>query len=373
MLEKLRLSKKLLRELDYGVLITSIIIVLFSCLNIYSATFRKSGIVFVKLQLMWLLLGLGVVYVILLIDYNLIINYTPIFYWAGIGLLVLNDTILGSTHKGASSWIAIGSSRAIQPSEFAKIGMILMLAKVIDEIDGKINEPKNFFKVAFYAIVPMVLIVIQPDMGMTMVSFFIALGIFFAAGLSMKVILGGFGGITAIIAIIWNSPLMKPYWRLRLKAFINPAEYTSGMSFQLDQSKMAIGSGKIAGEGFTKGLQIASSNVPEAHTDFIFAVVGNEWGFLGAVFLVLLYGLLIYRFIYIARNSKDLFGSMVVVGVVSSFLFSILQNIGMTIGLMPITGITLQLMSYGGSSMITSFIAIGLVLNIGMRRKKINF
>jgi rod shape determining protein RodA len=248
-----------------------------------------------------------------------------------------------------------------------------MLAKLIDDMEGKVNEPRNFFKLAFYAILPMTLIVIQPDMGMTMVTFFIALGIFFIAGLDLRVIFGGLTGIAALIVIIWNSPLMKGYWKGRLLSFINPEAHGQGLGFQLNQSLMGIGSGKILGSGFTKGLQVAGNNVPEAHTDFIFAVVGEEWGLIGALVLLFLYGLLLYKFIKISKGSKDLFGSIIAVGVISSFLFSIFQNIGMTIGLMPITGITLPLMSYGGSSTLSNFMSIGLVLNVGMRRKKINF
>lgn len=372
MLEKLKIGKKLLRQLDVLIIILAIIIVLFSCINIYSATFRNLGVYYARLQFIWLLMGLFVIYIILLVDYALIKNYAAVIYWAGVILLALNDFVLGSTHKGANAWIGIGS-RAIQPSEFAKLGMMIMIAKLLEDMEGKINEPKNFFKLVFYALVPMVLIVIQPDMGMTMVSFFIVLGIFFVAGLNLKVIFGGFAGIATLIVIIWNSPLMKTYWKGRLLSFINPEAHGQGLSFQLNQSLMGIGSGKIFGEGFMKGLQISGSNVPEAHTDFIFAVVGEEWGLVGALFLISLYGFMIYRFIKIAKSSKDMFGSLVSVGVISTFLFSIFQNIGMTIGLMPITGITLPLMSYGGSSILSNFMSIGIVLNIGMRRKKINF
>lgn len=372
MLDKFKIDKKLLRQLDYSIIIICVIIVLFSCINIYSATFRSLGIYYAKLQFTWLILGLFIIYIILLIDYSMIGSFASIIYWASVILLALNDFVLGSTHKGATGWIGIGS-RAIQPSEFVKLGMIIMLARLLDDMEGKVNDPKNFLKLAFYSILPMILIVIQPDMGMTMVTFFIALGIFYVAGLNMKVIIGGFAGIIALIAVIWNSPLMKTYWKGRLLSFISPEGHGQGLSFQLNQSLMGIGSGNILGEGFTKGLQIAGNNVPEAHTDFIFSVVGEEWGFIGALVLLFLYVLLLYKFIKIAKNSKDLFGSIVVVGVISTFLFSIFQNIGMTIGLMPITGITLPLMSYGGSSILTSFMAIGLVLNVGMRRKKINF
>jgi len=141
----------------------------------------------------------------------------------------------------------------------------------------------------------------------------------------------------------------------------------------LTQSLIGIGSGGVLGKGFRKGTQTALSFIPEAHTDFVFAVVGEEWGLVGAVILLILYGVLIYRFIKIAKTSKDWFGSIVCVGVISTFLFSLIQNIGMTIGMMPVTGITLPLMSYGGSSILSSFMAIGLVLNVCMRRKKINF
>lgn len=372
MLEKLKINKKLLRQLDYSIIFIAIIIVLFSCLNIYSATFRRSGIYYSKLQFIWLLMGLCVVYCILLVDYAIIRNYASVIYWAGIVLLLLNDFVLKSIKNGANSWISIGS-RAIQPSEFAKIGMIVMLAKVLDDMEGQVNKPKNFFKLAFYAILPMTLIVIQPDMGMTMVTFFIALGIFFIAGLDLRVILGGLASIFVVIVIVWNSSLMPSYWKGRLLSFINPEAHAKGLTFQLNQSLMGIGSGKMVGEGFKNGLQIAGSNVPEAHTDFVFSVVGEEWGFVGALILLFLYGVLLYKFIKIAKSSKDIFGTIVTVGLISTFLFSIFQNIGMTIGIMPITGITLPLMSYGGSSILSNFISIGLVLNIGMRRKKINF
>ncbi|WP_102400110.1 rod shape-determining protein RodA [Haloimpatiens massiliensis] len=369
MLDKLKINKRLLREIDFSILIISIIIVVFGAINIFSAT---GGIKLFKLQLIWLLLGLIVVYIILIMDYNVIRNYSTLIYWAGVFLLILNDFVLGKISGGAKSWIGIGS-RAIQPSEFAKLGLILMLAKKIDDMEGKINEPKNFFTLVFYALIPMVLIVIQPDMGMTMVCFFIVLGIFFISGLDLKVIFGGIASLIVFIAIVWNSGLIHPYQQKRLTSFLNPEKEALGANLQLTQSLIGIGSGGILGKGFRKGTQTALSFIPEAHTDFVFAVVGEEWGLVGAVALLILYGVLIYRFIKIARTSKDWFGSVICVGVISTFLFSLIQNIGMTIGIMPVTGITLPLMSYGGSSILSSFMAIGLVLNVCMRRKKINF
>ncbi|SHH94369.1 rod shape-determining protein RodA [Clostridium grantii] len=369
MFEKLTINKKLRSHLDFVLITVTIIIVLFGCLNINSAL---KTMYYAKLQFNWLLLSLAVVYFTLLVDYKLIKNYVPIIYWTGVFLLVLNDFVLGKTTKGATAWISIGS-RAIQPSEFAKLGMILMLALLLEQMEGKINEPKNFFKLVFYAFIPMSLIVIQPDMGMTMVSFFIVLGIFFIFGLDLKVIIGGFVGIIGLVLALWNSSIMPAYWKTRLTSFLTPEEFSQGATFQLQQSLIGIGSGKLFGEGYGQGVQLEGNLIPEAFTDFIFAVVAEEWGFIGTLFLLTLYGILIYRMIKIAKESGDLFGSVVAIGVVSTFVFSLIQNIGMTIGLMPVTGITLPLMSYGGSSLLSNYIGIALVLNIGMRRKKIIF
>ncbi len=372
-LDKLTLDRKLIRELDLKTLLAIIAIVIFGAVNIYSATYLKSGTHYLRNQIIWLLIGLAVTYVILCFDYSVLENYATIFYWASIVLLIINDTIFkNSVVNGAASWIRIGSV-GIQPSEFAKLAMIIMLSKKLSDMNLEINNLKNFLTLAGYALLPMALIVIQPDMGMTMVCFFIVLGIFFVAGLDLKVIGGGFAGVAALIALIWNLSIMPTYWKNRLISFINPEADELGSGLQLLQSQIGIGSGEIFGKGFHKGTQVSGGFIPEAHTDFIFSVVGEEWGFIGAMILVLVYGYIILRFIIIARTSKDIFGSMLTVGIVSSLLFSLLQNIGMTIGLMPITGITLPFMSYGGSSMLTNFMAVAIVLNIGMRRKKINF
>jgi rod shape-determining protein RodA len=373
MLEKFRISRKLLRELDFTIIITVIVLVIFSAVNVYSATHLKIGNYYLKAQLIWLVVGLLLTYFILIFDYSIIQSYANIIYWFGVFLLILNDFVFKSTVNGATSWMKIGSLPSVQPSEFAKLGMIIMLAKQLSDMEGKINDLRNFFKLTAYAALPMGLIIIQPDMGMTMVCFFIVLGIYFAAGLDLKIIGGGIAGLIAVIAIVWNSPLMQTYWKTRLVSFLNPEADELGSGLQLIQSQIGIGSGGILGKGFLKGTQISGGFIPEAHTDFIFAVVGEEWGLIGAIALLILYGIVIYKLINIAKNSKDIFGSVICVGVIATLLFSILQNMGMTIGIMPITGITLPFMSYGGSSMLTAFMSLGVVLNIGMRRKKINF
>ena len=375
MLGRFSLNKKLIRDFDFGIVFVVILIVLFGCTNIYSATGASLGYYYVKLQLLWLLVGLVVMYVVILIDYTILSNYAPLIYWAGVLFLLYND-LTSSAVNGASSWISIGS-RAIQPSEFAKLGMIIMLARKLDDMEGNINNIKNFLILSFYALVPVALIVIQPDMGMTMVCFFIVLGIYFISGLNLKVIVAGFIAIIVLIVGVWNSGIMPFYWKKRLTIFLNPESDELGYGLQLIQSQIGIGSGGITGNGAKFGERavtgFVSQFVPESHTDFIFSMVGERWGFVGGIILLILYFILLYRIISIARRSKDLFGNIICVGVFSSFLFSIIQNIGMTIGILPITGITLPFMSYGGSSLLTNFIALGLVLDIGMRKKKINF
>lgn len=373
MLKKFKISRKLLRELDFTIIIAVIFLVIFSSINIYSATHLNYGNHYFKSQIIGLAVGLILVYFILIPDYAIIKNYAYVIYLFGMFLLILNCLpMFQSTVNGASSWIKIGPI-TLQPSEFAKTGIIIMLAKQLEDMEGKINDIKNFFKLTAYAALPMLLIIIQPDMGMTMVCFFIVLGIYFTSGLNLKIIGGVIVSLIVAVAIFWNSPFMQPHWKTRLISFINPGADPLGSGFQLAQSQIAIGSGGIMGKGFLKGTQISGGFIPETHTDFIFAVVGEEWGLIGALVLLLLYGIIIYRLIKIARCSKDIFGSVISVGIISTILFSILQNIGMTIGIMPITGITLPFMSYGRSSMLTGFMSLGLVLNIGMRKKKINF
>lgn len=364
-LKNFKINEKLIKNIDFSIIATVVVIVLFGILNIYSAI----GFSYARLQFCWLIISLVAVYFILTIDYADILRFTPVVYWAGVLLLVVNQ-FLGSAVNGANAWIQIGN-RAIQPGEFAKIGMILMVARIIEEAEGDVNNVKTFFKIVGYAIIPVILILIQPDMGLTMVSFFIMLGIMVIAGLNWKVIIGGLGSLAAAVVIIWNSSIMKPYWKLRFLAVVNPEKYAQSEGLQLIQSKIAIGAGGIFGLGFLNGKQYKF--VPENHTDFIFSVIGEEWGLVGAIFLMFLYGLLIYKLIQIAKNSRDIAGKIIVIGIVGSILFSIIQNIGMTIGLMPISGITLPFVSYGGSSMLTNFISLGIALNIGMRKKKINF
>lgn len=376
MLGKLKLDLKILKELDFTLLLASIMTVLFGCLNIYLATKGSPETLnSFKKQLMFLGLSIVVIYFMLLIDYIMLKNYALIFYILSTLLLAVTP-FLGKTINGATGWIRIGGF-SMQPSELAKIAIIILLAKKLEDMDGKINDVKNFFILAAYIIVPVLFIVKQPDMGMTMVCFFSVLGMFFIAGLDMRIIGGGLLSLVIAIVIVWNSGLIHTYQKARLTSFLNPEADELNTGLQLTQSMIGIGSGGLFGTGADLNINATTGyvaqNVPEKQTDFIFAVVGEHWGTLGAIFLLTLYGIIIYRMLVISRTSKDILGKMICVGFASYFLFAVLQNIGMTIGLMPITGITLPLVSSGGSSLLTTMMSIGLVLNIGMRKKKINF
>ena len=375
-LSKFKMSLKELKRVYKWMLISIILITIFGIVNIYLAKKTSAGgMLFPVKQSIFFVASLVLLYFVVAIDYSIIKAFTPIFYWASIALLVL-VLLIGSTINGAQGWIRLGPL-SFQPAELAKIGTIMMMGKKLDDMEGEINNFKNFCILAFYAIIPAGLIVIQPDMGMTMVLFFMVLGVFFIGGLDNRIILGGLGALILGIVLVWNSGLIQDYQKRRITSFQNPEADSSDSGYHLRQSLIAVGSGgffgslnSLANDG-TGGY--SSQYVPEIQTDFIFTQVCEQWGTFGAICLLTLYGILISRMINIARDSKDIFGRIIATGMVAYFLFAIWQNIGMTIGLMPITGITLPLVSYGGSSLLTTILSLGLVINVGMRKTKLNF
>ena len=377
-LSRYKLDFKLIREIDKGLLFSAIALMLYGMLNIYLCT--KGDVApffFVKKQFMWFIISMVALYFLVAVDYSVIYRYVPVFYWGSV-ILLLCVWIpgIGVKVNGARGWINIGISN-LQPAELAKFGIILMVAKLLEEMDYEVNNLRNIIKIGIYCMIPVSLILIQPDMGMTMVCFFIVLGMLFIAGLDRRIIIGGFSALLIGVVVLWNSGLILPHQKARITAFMNPETDTSAQGYQLNQSLIGIGSGGVVGTSPSLDPEVspgyAGTHVPEIQTDFIFAAIGEQWGFLGAMLLLLLYGILITKMINIARKAKDRFASLVCIGLVSYFLFAITQNIGMTIGLIPITGITLPLISYGGSSLLTTTMAVGLVLNIGMRKKKIHF
>lgn len=372
---KHRLDFKKIRDIDKLLLISTIVLILFGILNIYLCTKGDYGFLYAKKQFIWMIISLVALYIFISIDYRVFYNYVPIFYWGSIVLLLITR-FAGTVVNGARGWLKFGPI-SLQPSEIAKVAMIMMLGKMLEEMDNDINNFRNLVKLSIYAGIPMIFIIIQPDMGMTMVCFFIVLGIFFVAGLDKRIFIGGFAALIVVVAIVWNVGLIQDYQKARITSFLHPEANATTTGYHLSQSLISIGSGGVVGDRpslYNDGTSgYAAQHVPEVQTDFIFAAIAEQWGFIGVVLLLIVYGIAITRMINIARTAKDTFGSVICIGIVAYFLFAIFQNIGMTIGLMPITGITLPLISYGGSSMLSIVMTIGLVLNIGMRRKKIRF
>lgn len=365
------LKKKIIRYFDFGLVINVILICVIGIISVSSATqaFNGGSDKFFVQQIIWTVLGIILLVATSIIDYSVFKTYFKIIYFINIFMLVV-VIILGKVTNGANSWLGIGSL-GIQPSEFMKISLIIVFARKIEDFEDGINNIKNILILLAYAAVPIGLIIYQPDYGTAVVIIVIIIGMLFMAGLNIKVFIAGIAA--SVTAIFVGFPFLEPYQQARINIFLNPQSDPSNTGYHIIQSITAIGSGEVFGMGLGKGLQSTGKYLPEAHNDFIFSVLAEEFGFIGAMVLIVLYAFMVFKCIKISRIAKDRFGTMVCMGVVFMFVFQMFQNIGMTVGLLPITGITLPFVSYGGSSMWASMIGIGLVLNIGMRRHKINF
>jgi len=340
---------------------------------IYSASRGgKTGISYVEKQLVWAVLGLAAGAIVASIDHSAYARYAGRLYGLMIILLVL-VLLFGHVANGARSWIGLGSIR-IQPSEFSKFIIIIALAAFLAKRKEEVRTFRTFISSLAYVGVPMLLILVEPDFGTAAVVFAIWLVMVFVTGADGRYILLLFVGIVVLLPIVWNTPkVLKPHQKARLETFVNPYADPMGKGFQVIQSRIAIGSGKIFGKGYLKGTQRELNFVPFAHTDFIFTVVGEEMGFVGAGFLLLLYFALLWRALNIMAVAEDTIARAMTAGVVGMFLFHTLINVGMTLGIMPVTGVPLPMFSYGGSSLMTNMMAIGLLEGISMRRHRISF
>ena len=274
----------------------------------------------------------------------------------------------GHAALGAQRWIQLGPI-SIQPSEFSKLLMIICLAAILEERIGKINTWQDLFPLALYIGVPFILVLKQPDLGTSLVFMAIFFGMIIACGIRWKILAGTFLAGIAAMPLIWH--FMKDYQKMRIMVFLDPNVDPLGSGYHIIQSKIAIGSGMLFGKGLFEGTQSQLNFLPENHTDFIFAVVGEELGFVGAVILLLLYFVVLWRGIQIAKEASDIFGRLLAVGITSMLAFHILVNVGMTTGIMPVTGIPLPLMSYGVSSLTTNIFAIAILMNIHMRQQRL--
>jgi rod shape determining protein RodA len=278
--------------------------------------------------------------------------------------------VLAVGHKalGAKRWIKVGPVQ-FQPSEWVKLVLILMMARYFANLGGRSLTWKDIFKAFALVGVPMLLVLKQPDLGTTLTYAPILIAGLFLGGINLRqaLILGTCG--LALVAGVWTSgKMLKPYQKARLTSFVNPDNDPRGSGYQTKQSLIAIGSGGVWGKGAAKGTQTQGDFLPIPHADFIFAAFGEEHGFVGALFVLLLYFFILMRLIQNAQTAADLSGSLLIMGVVAVLTFEIAVNVGMVIGFMPVTGIPLPLMSYGGSSVLFTFLALGAAMNVRMRR-----
>ncbi|MCK9443228.1 MAG: rod shape-determining protein RodA [Tissierellaceae bacterium] len=365
------LKKKSYKKFDFVLLITVILLIAYGLVMIRSATLSKDSMNFVKTQAIATGLGFFVVLVLILLDYEFLGKlYIPIYMVLNLLLIAVLIFGFGEEQWGSRSWLRIGPV-TFQPAEFVKIGLIISLAKFIDNYKEDINDPISILKILFFAFLPVVLILLQPDAGTAMVFVFFIAAMLFIAGIKWRYIGYALGIGLLSLPLLWFR--LDKYQKDRIYNFLDPERDTSNTGLQAYQGKIAIGSGKVFGRGLFEGVQTQFNYIPEKQTDFIFAVVGEELGLLGGLGLIFLYFVMLSRFIRIARKSNDLFGSLMVVGFAAMFLFHIWENIGMTIGLMPITGIPLPFMSYGGTFQLTNLICLGIVLSVGIHREELSF
>jgi len=302
------------------------------------------------------------------IDYHRVLDWMPWAYGFGLVSLAAIFTPLGHNALGGRRWIKIGPM-TFQPSEYVKLVLMLMVARYFANLGGRNLTWRDIFKAFALVGVPMLLVMKQPDLGTTLTYTPILLAGLFLGGINLRqsLILITVGAV--LVGGVWSSgKFLKPYQKARLTSFVNPDADPRGSGYQVLQSEIAVGSGGIWGKGLEKGTQTQGYFLPIPYTDFIFAALSEEHGFVGAFFVLLLYFLVLMRLIQNAQTAADLSGSLIIMGIVAVLAFQIAVNVGMVVGLMPVTGIPLPLMSYGGSSVLFTFLALGVAMNVRMRR-----
>ncbi len=365
------------RDFDGLLLLAALSLVTLGTIEIYSSSPSTGAIYkdFWVKQLIALLIGLVAFTVVVFVDYRKIYNFIPYIYGGSL-LLLVAVLIFGHEVKGQRNWINFGPM-SLQPSEIAKIAVILTLAKYLSPL-RKGNLPwKDVLVACAITALPMGLIMLQPDTGSALTFIPVLALLLFMSGFNLKLII--IAAVTAIIVTpaayfqVLKPHVLKPYQIMRIEAVINPelfeqVDFRREYGYQTFQSLIAVGSGGLTGTGVTKGTQSRLGFLPEHHTDFIASVLAEEMGFVGSISVLLLYLFIIMRSIGIAERARDRFGMLVILGFAGLVFFHVIINIGMVIGLLPIIGITLPLMSYGGSSVLSMMILIGLVINVNLRR-----
>ncbi|MEY3447543.1 MAG: rod shape-determining protein RodA [Candidatus Nanopelagicaceae bacterium] len=345
-------------------------------LLVYAATrdwFASNGLdpqYYLKRHVINILIGVLLAWAVTLIDYRLIRAYTPILWGVGvIGLLLVLIPGVGVTVNGARAWIGLPGGFQIQPAELAKITIIVGMALILSELHGNQKYPKSedVLKSLAVAAIPVLLIVLQPDLGTILIVSASVVTIIAVSGAQIRWVFGLI--LLAIVSgyVAVQTGMVSDYQVKRLESFIDPNADPMMSGYQLRQARITIGSGGLTGTGLFDGPQTNGRFVPEQHTDFIFTVAGEQLGFLGSGLIILLYLIILLRAFAIAKRTNDMFGRLVCIGVIAWFAFQTFENIGMTMGLMPMTGVPLPFISYGGSSMFACLIGIGLLQNVHLR------
>ncbi|MGE5396286.1 MAG: rod shape-determining protein RodA [Chitinophagales bacterium] len=374
------MNRRILKAADKPFIISLGMILVFGLVILSSAGYAASTdpFLYLKKQLMWVLVGIVVVIVMLNIDFGQIGRFSKFWYLATIAVLIL-VLVFGKEVRGTQGWIGIGG-QSFQIAELSKIMLILGFADFLNKRQGMLDSITDLLPCFLYVGVPFLLVLMQRDLGTALVFLAIMFGMMFVAGANPRLLVG----LVIAGAFIVGSALylhnhygmwlpLEDYQVKRLTVFVDP--YNDGMGgrgagWNTIQSLVAVGSGGLFGKGLFHGTQSQLNFLPEQHTDFIFAVVGEELGFLGAGLLLLMFAIFLYRGVDIAYNAKDLYSSLVGIGIISMWIFHIFENVGMSLALMPITGIPLPFVSYGGSFMIASMIGVGLLLNISIKSNK---
>ncbi len=361
-------DRRLLQNFDWILLLLLVFIGTISIINLYSATFpiRDTGgsQIFLK-QIYWFLAGFLVLLLMTTFDYHVLERLAYPLYCISLILLVM-VLFLGKVYSGSQRWLSLGGL-TFQPSEFAKIALIVILAKYFTD-HGEYTEYglRDLWRPFILILIPCALIIKEPDLGSALILLIISFSIILFMKVKWSSLLILF--IISILSVPFTWFALHDYQQKRILTFLKPDTDPLGSGYHIIQSKIAIGSGLFWGKGFLKGTQTRLHFLPEQHTDFAFSVLAEEWGFAGSVFLLMLYLLLVLWGINIAKNSKDKFGAIMAVGIVAIIFWQLVINVSMAIGLLPVVGVPLVLFSYGGSSIVTTMLGMGLLMNISMRR-----
>jgi rod shape determining protein RodA len=362
----------MLHNMDKPLLIATLLLTSIGVMVLYATTVKAAGVtsdVDARNQLIFAIMGLAGLAAATIIDYRLWMRLSGIAYLISIVLLIVVD-VAGQTALGATRWINLGFFQ-FQPSELVKIVLILVLAKLLSQNYDRLEQPKYLLQSIALTAMPVLLVLAQPDLGTALVLLAIWFMMIIVSPVPKGYVLALV--VAGLLLVPIGLQVLQPYQRDRLTTFINPAADPLGRGFNVVQASIAVGSGQMFGRGLAAGSQSQLNFLPSQHTDFIFAVLSEKLGFIGALLILTLFTLLIGRMIIVAHRSRDRFGMFVCVGVATLFIFHIMVNVGMNMGIMPVTGIPLPFMSYGGTSLIVALGAIGLVQSVAVRHKKISF